>query len=369
MKKKRDNLGFLSSLFAIIVGLLVGFIILLISNPSQAVQGFGTILTGPITHGAKGIGQVFYYATPIILTGLSVGFAFKTGLFNIGASGQLIVGAFAAVYVGIKGEALGSAQWFVAVIAAIVAGLIWGAVPGIFKAYFNVNEVISCIMMNYIGMYLVNYLVSTNTDLYDKIRNYSKDVAKTANIPGMGLDKLFEGSSINGGFFIALVAVIIIYIVLEKTTFGYELKAAGFNKDASKYAGMNEKRNIILSMAIAGSLSALAGALLYLAGSGKHIVIQDTLAAEGFNGISVALLGLSHPIGVLLAGLFVAYITAAGFYLQLLNFPTEIIDIIISVIIYFAAFSLFIRGFILERRKKREEKAQAAKVTEKEGEK
>ena len=356
MKKKKDNLGFLSSLFAIIVGLLVGFIILLISNPSQAAAGFVTIITGPVTHGMKGIGQVFYYATPIILTGLSVGFAFKTGLFNIGASGQFIIGGFAAVYVGIKCSSLGPVQWVVALVAAVIAGMIWGAVPGIFKAFFNVNEVISCIMMNYIGMYLVNFLVSNNTGLYDKIRNYSKDVAKTANVPKMGLDKLFAGSSINGGFIISVIAVIVIYIILQKTIFGYELKAAGFNADASKYAGMNEKRNIILSMAIAGALSALAGGLLYLAGSGKHIVIEDLLASEGFTGISVALLGLSNPIGVLFAGLFIAYITAGGFYLQLLNFSTEIIDIIIAVIIYFSAFSLFVRGFILKIKKNRAEK-------------
>ena len=354
MKKKRDHLGFLSSLFAIIVGLIVGFIILLVSNPSQAAAGFATIITGPVTHGMKGMGQEFYYATPIILTGLSVGFAFKTGLFNIGASGQFIVGGFAAVYVGIKGGSLGGAQWIVALLAALIAGMIWGAVPGIFKAFFNVNEVISCIMMNYIGMYMVNFLVSTNTSLYDKIRNYSKDVVKTANVPGMGLDKLLAGSSINGGFFISLIAVVVIYILLEKTTFGYELKAAGFNPDASKYAGMNEKRNIILS----GALSALAGGLLYLAGSGKHIVIEDALASEGFTGISVALLGLSNPIGVLLAGLFIAYITAGGFYLQLLNFSTEIIDIIIAVIIYFSAFSLFVRGFIQRVRKAKAEKAE-----------
>ncbi|MCI8511947.1 MAG: ABC transporter permease [Lachnospiraceae bacterium] len=354
MQKKRDHLGFLSSLFAIFVGLLVGMVILLVSNPAQAFQGFFTILTGPVTHGLKGVGQVFYYATPIIMTGLSVGFAFKTGLFNIGAAGQFIIGAFAAVVVGIHGKALGSAQWIVALLAATIAGFLWGAIPGIFKACFNVNEVIACIMTNYIGMYLVNYLVSTNASLYDKIRNYSKDVAKTANIPGMGLDKLFEGSSINGGFLIALIAVAIIYVVLQKTTFGYELKAAGFNKDASKYAGMNEKRNIIVSMAIAGALSGLGGAMLYLAGSGKHIVIQDVLAAEGMNGISVALLGLSHPIGVLFAGLFIAYITAGGFYLQLLDFPTEIIDIITAVIIYFSAFSLFVRVFLLNLQKKRE---------------
>ena len=312
MKRKRDSIGFLSSLFAIVVGLLVGFLILLVSNPSQAGAGFWTIITGPLTHGSKGVGQVFYYATPIILTGLSVGFAFKTGLFNIGSSGQFIMGAFAAVVVGIKGEALGSVQWVVALFTAILAGAIWGAIPGLVKAYFNVNEVIACIMTNYIGMYLVNYLVSTNKGLYDKIHNYSKSVAETANIPRMGLDKIFEGSSVNGGFFIAVIAAVVIYILLNRTTFGYELKAAGFNKDASKYAGMNEKRNIVLSMAIAGALSGLAGALLYLAGSGKHIEIQDVLAGEGFTGISVALLGLSNPLGILLAGIFIAYITAGG---------------------------------------------------------
>lgn len=357
MKKKRDSIGFLSSLFAIIVGLLVGFLILLASNPAEAGAGFITILTGPLTHGSKGVGQVFYYATPIILTGLSVGFAFKTGLFNIGAPGQFIVGAFAAVVVGIKGEAFGSAQWVVALLAALAAGAVWGAIPGLVKAYFNVNEVIACIMTNYIGMYLVNYLVSTNKSLYDKIHNYSKSVASTANIPKMGLDKIFEGSSVNGGFFIAVIAAVIIYILLEKTTFGYELKAAGFSKDASRYAGMNEKKNIVLSMAIAGSLSALAGALLYLAGSGKHIEILDALAGEGFTGISVALLGLSNPIGILLSGIFIAYITAGGFYLQLLNFSTEVIDIIIAVIIYFSAFSLFVRVFITRMQKKKEEKA------------
>ena len=361
MKKKIDSIGFMSSLFAIIVGLLVGFVILLVSNPADAGAGFVTILTGPLTHGSKGVGQVFYYATPIILTGLSVGFAFKTGLFNIGASGQFIVGAFAAVVGGSKGEALGSVQWAVALFAAVLAGAVWGAIPGLVKAYFNVNEVIACIMTNYIGMYMVNYLVSTNKGLYDKIHNYSKSVANTANIPKMGLDKIFEGSSVNGGFFIAVIMAVVIYILLEKTTFGYELKAAGFNKDASKYAGMNEKRNIILSMAIAGALSGMAGALLYLAGSGKHIEIADVLAGEGFTGISVALLGLSNPLGVLLAGIFIAYITAGGFYLQLLNFSTEIIDIIIAVIIYFSAFSLFVRVFITKYRKRRAEKQEGGK--------
>ncbi len=354
MKRRKDHLGFFSSLFAVVVGLAVGFLILLASNPGEAGVGFLTILTGPLTHGNKGVGQVFYYATPIILTGLSVGFASRTGLFNIGASGQFIIGAFAAVAVGIKGEALGSFQWIAALLAAVAAGAVWGAVPGLFKACFNVNEVITCIMTNYIGMYLVNYLVSADKGLYDKIHNYSKSVADTANIPKMGLDKVFPESSVNGGIFIAAAAAVCVYLLLNKTTFGYELKAVGLNKDASRYAGMNEKRNQILSMAIAGALSALAGALVYLAGSGKHIEVQDVLAGEGFTGISVALLGLSDPLGILLSGLFIAYITAGGFYLQLFNFSTEIIDIIIAVIIYFSAFSLFVRGMISRMRKKRQ---------------
>lgn len=351
--KRKNMVGMISSVFAIVVGLVFGFIILLLSNPAQSVQGFITILTGPLTHGLKGMGQIFYYATPIILTGLSVGFAFKTGLFNIGTPGQFIIGAFAAVYVGIKFEFLGGTQWIFAVLASIIAGALWASIPGILNAYFNVNEVIACIMMNYIGMYLVNFVVKGNKGLFDTLRNQSLPIKATARIPKMGLDMIFPESSVNGGFFIAVIAVIIIYVILNKTTFGFELKAAGFNRDASKYAGMNEKRNIIAAMVIAGALAGLAGGLLYLAGSGKHIEIVDVLASEGFTGISVALLGLSSPIGVLFAGLFIAYITAGGFYLQLFEFSTEIIDIIVAVIIYFSAFALIIKTFLgrLEKKK------------------
>ena len=343
---KKNYVGVLSSLFAIIIGLLVGFLILLLCNSKQAVPGFATILTGALTHGLKGVGQVFYYATPIILTGLSVGFAFKTGLFNIGASGQFIIGGFGAVYVGIMMKSLGGAHWIVALLASAVFGAVWGFVPGILKAYFNVSEVISSIMMNYIGMYLVNWTVKGNKILFNNLRNESKPVAATANIPKMGMDKLFPESSINGGIIIAIIMIIIIYIVLYRTAFGYELQAVGFNKDASKYAGINEKRGITLSMVIAGAISGMAGGLLYLAGTGKHIEIVDVLADEGFTGISVAMLGLNHPVGILLAGIFIAFLTAGGFYLQLFEFSTEIIDIIIAVIIYFSAFSLIIKSLI-----------------------
>ncbi|MDD5934988.1 MAG: ABC transporter permease [Clostridiales bacterium] len=349
------NLGLISSIFAIVIGLLVGFVILLISNPAQAVDGFTTILTGALSEGMKGIGQVLYYATPIICTGLSVGFAFKTGLFNIGASGQFTIGAFAAVAVGILCSNLGSVHWIVALIAAVFAGAIWALIPGILKAMVNINEVIACIMTNYIGMYLVNWLVKDTPALFNKVENRSKPVASTAIIPKAGLNKIFAGSYVNLGIVIAIAAAIIIYVVLTKTTFGFELRAVGFNRDASKYAGINEKKSIMLSMAISGALAGLGGGLFYLAGSGQYIEVVDELASAGFDGISVALLGLSHPLGILLAAIFVAYIKQGGFYLQLFEFSNEIIDIIIAVIIYFSAFSMIVRTFITKRSHRKRE--------------
>lgn len=328
---------------------------MIISNPSQAIGGFLTILTGALTRGSKGIGQVLYYSTPIILTGLSVGFAFKTGLFNIGASGQFILGAYASIYASLVLPDLGKGHWIVSLLASVVIGAVWALIPGLLKAYFNVHEVIACIMMNYIGMYMVNYLVANDERLFDANRNQTFTISDHAQIPKMGLDVIFPQSSVNGGFIIAVIFVIIMYIVLNKTTFGFELKAVGFNRDASKYSGINEKRGIVLSMVIAGALSGLGGGLLYLAGSGMHIEVVDVLAAEGFTGISVALLGLSNPIGILFAALFIAYITTGGFYLQLYDFVPEIIDIIIAVIIYFSAFALIIQSFIKYQQKKRKE--------------
>ncbi|MDI6601101.1 MAG: ABC transporter permease [Thermoanaerobacteraceae bacterium] len=350
--------NFASSLMAIIIGLLVGLLILLVSNPRQALNGFGAILFGGFTD-MKNLGQVFYFATPIILTGLSVGFANKAGQFNIGASGQFIVGAFAAVYVGVKWTFLpGALHWGVALIMAMLAGALWGLIPGILKAFYNVNVVISCIMMNYIGMYLVNVLV-TNT-VFDSLKNQSQRVASTAVIPKMGLDNIFRAgnspSSVNAGIFIAIIAGIIIYIIVEKTQFGFELKACGLNPDASKYAGINSHRTIIISMMIAGALSGLGGALLYLAGSGKSIEVLDVLAPEGFNGIPVALLGQGNPIGIIFAGIFVAYLTVGGFNMQLFNFVPQVTEIIIAVIIYFSAFALLFKDFIRSHYAKDEDK-------------
>lgn len=341
-----------SSIAAICIGLLFGLVILFISHPDQALPGFLTILSGGLTGGAKGIGDVLYFATPLILTGLSVGFAFKTGLFNIGASGQFMLGAYFAVSVGIKFASLGPVHWIATLIAGIIGGAIWGAIPGLLKAYRNVHEVISSIMMNYIGLYLVNMLVKNDTVIFDTLKNQSKSPAPTAIIPKMGLNHIFGNSSVNGGIIIALIAVIVIYIILNKTTFGFELKACGHNKEASRYAGINEKKSIVLSMAISGALAGLGGALLLMAGAGKHMEVVDVLAAEGFNGIPIALLGMSNPIGILLAALFIAHINQGGFYLQLYNFVPEIITIITSSIVYFSAFALVFRKVIGKIRKK-----------------
>ena len=258
------------------------------------------------------------------------------------------------MYVGIMCGGLGPVHWIAALFAAVLGGAVWGLVPGLLKAYFNVNEVIASIMMNYIGMYMVNWITKSYKPLFNNLRNESKNVAVTAQIPKMGMDKLFPESSVNGGILIAIATVLLIWIILNKTTFGFELKAVGFNRDASKYAGINEKKSIVMSMVIAGAIAGMAGGLLYLAGTGKHIEIKDVLASEGFTGISVALLGLSHPIGVLFSGLFIAYLTAGGFYLQLFEFSTEIIDIIVAVIIYFSAFALIVKTILSRIHRDRE---------------
>lgn len=343
--------SFLSSLTAIAAGLLVGLVILLISNSKDAFPAFLVILKGGFLDGAKGLGNVIYYAVPIIMTGLSVGFAFKTGLFNIGASGQFTCGAFVAIYIGVKWAFLPpEIHWLVALTGAMVAGALWGSVPGLLKAYFNVNEVITSIMMNYIGMYLVNMTIVKT--VYDSLKNQTKPVMKSAMLPKMGFDKLFNNSNVNIGIIIVILSVLVVYIILQKTTFGYELKACGSNKNASKYAGINEKKNIILSMVIAGALSGLGGGLLYLSGSGKYIHVLDVLAPEGFSGISVALLGMSHPIGILFSGLFIAHLTVGGFNIQLYNFVPEVIDMIIAVIIYCGAFALLFKQIINKMIKK-----------------
>ena len=314
-KTKNALLSIVASLVCIVIGLLVGFIILYCINAENAVDGFTRIIKGGFYLKPKGIGSEIAQSAPLIMTGLSVAFAFKTGLFNIGAAGQYTVGVFGALYFAI----ILHMPWYVCLLAAMVCGAIWGAVPGIFKAYFNVNEVITSIMFNWIGLYLVNELMyNTIPGMYDQktTRTYKLSSASPKSlIPDCGMNSIFRTSSTTIAIFIAIAIAVIIYIVLNKTTFGYELKACGFNKDAAKYAGINEKRNVVLSMTIAGALAGIGAGLYFLSGASEwNPQVSTALPAIGFNGIPVALLALSNPIGVIFAALFVAHISVGGAY-------------------------------------------------------
>ena len=359
LRTKQGFKTFTAVAMAVGVGLLAGLLVLIVANPGKSFFGFLYILIGPFGDRSPmiGIGEMLYYTTPILFTGLSVGFAFKTGMFNIGASGQFMVGQCAALYVAFYGQSLGAIQWVVAVIAGILAGALWGFFVGLFKALFNVNEVITAIMFNYIGLNLVNILVRGNPLIYDLNRARSYKIPAGARLPDFGLQSIFPGSSVDIGIIIAILVAIMLYIVLNKTTFGYELKAVGLNKNASRYAGINDKKSIILSMSIAGALSGLGGALQILspgvitAGKslGKEYTPTDIVASEGFNGIPVALLGLSNPIAIIFSAIFVTY-------LQRLNYPIEIIDIIIAIIIYFSAFAILMRNILASAISRRKDK-------------
>ncbi|MCL2589188.1 MAG: ABC transporter permease, partial [Oscillospiraceae bacterium] len=346
------GLSVLSSLIAVLAGLLVGLIVLFITNPYQAFPAFIDILTFGFQE-IRNVGQVLYFATPLILTGLSVGFAYKTGLFNIGAPGQYTFGAFTAIWVGLEMTFLPPVIRIpLALIAAMAAGAIWGAIPGLLKAFRNVHEVISCIMTNWIGIFLVNFIIMRT--IFDPARNATRFVPADSNMPGLGLGELFQGgasrpSSINSGIIVAIAAAILVYIILEKTKFGYELKACGFNQNAAKYAGISEKRNVVASMMISGALAGLGGGLHFLSGAGVEMQVANVLASEGFTGISVALLGLNNPIGIIFGGILIAYLHMGGFQMQLFGFVPEIIEMVIAVIIYFCAFVLLIKLFLARR--------------------
>lgn len=333
--------SFTSALMAIFLGLIFGFIIMVIAKPDKAVDGFRYVLLG----GFKRLGDVFYFATPILMTGLSVGFAFKMGLFNIGASGQYTMGLFFALYVGFMVDLPPGIHWVAAILAGMVGGMIWGFMPGIFKALLNVNEVITSIMFNYIGMYLIDMLIQTNEVMYISTMTRTKYLPQSVQIPSLGI----TGSNVNLGIIFAILIGIALYIVLQKTTFGYELKATGYNKFGAQYAGMRGKTNIIITMVIAGGLSGLGGAFAILAPSaiaGSSMTYEpiNLIAAAGFNGIAVALLGASHPIGIIFSSVFISHIQRGGTLTSLVGYKPEIIDVVIAVIIYFSAFAMIMNA-------------------------
>lgn len=378
-----------SSLISILIGIIFGGVLLFIvslfnsdtMSPTTAWEGFRIVLAGIFNTGrdldAGGVltfgfnsrlfGDMLFRATPLIMTGLSVALAYKTGLFNIGAPGQYLMGTMSAIVVALSldtSKIPAGLVWILAFLTAAVAGALWGCIPGFFKAFLNVNEVITSIMTNWIAANLVTIIFDNskfrNMTDYGKVGYTLKLNSNGVASPKMGLDKLLGGSNANVGIVIAIVIAILIYIMISKTTFGYELKACGSNKFAAKYAGMNEKRNIVLSMAIAGALSGIGAALYYLQGDIEFFWNTSmTLPNEGFNGIPVALLAICNPIGTVFAGLFMAYLTISGNQLSAFTPYNEYMaSIIVAVIVYLSAFSLFFKG-LLDKKKKRADKSSA----------
>ena len=338
-----------ASLICIVIGLLLGLVALSIINVEHAFgDGLMVILTSGLKS-ARNMGTVLANGAPLIMTGLSVGFAFKTGLFNIGAAGQYTLGAFGALYCAIVLQL----PWYLCLLAAMVLGAFWGAIPGIFKAYLNINEVITSIMFNWIGLYLVNDIMygKGKSPLYDLATTKTHSLRKVAPqsmIPSCGMSGLFGNlQSVTIAIFIAIFFALVVYIVLSKTTFGFELKACGFNKNAAQYAGINDKRNIILSMTIAGALAGIGAGLYYLSTVAEwNPQVSTALPAMGFNGISAALLACSNPIATIFSSLFISYITVGGTKLSTQYYTKEIADVITALIIYLCAFSLLFKNKI-----------------------
>lgn len=338
-----------ASLACILIGLVLGVIVLAIINAEHAIgDGLLVILRSGLQN-PRNMGTVLANGAPLIMTGLSVGFAFKTGLFNIGAAGQYTLGAFGALYCAIVLHL----PWYLCLLAAMVLGALWGAIPGIFKAYLNINEVITAIMFNWIGLYMVNDIMygKGKSPMYDMAttKTFSlRTVAPESMIPSFGMSDVFgKLPSVTIAIFIAILFAVIVYIVLNRTTFGYELKACGLNKNAAKFAGINDKRNIILSMTISGALAGVGAGLFYLSTVAEwNPQVSTTLPAMGFNGISTALLACSNPIGTIFSSLFVSYITVGGSKLSTQYYTKEIADVITALIIYLCAFSMLLKNKI-----------------------
>ena len=390
--RKEGTQKVLASLLSILIGLAVGAIAVAIVGLLKSNIGlrgtwdgvrlifFGILAkgrdaTGQLSWGfnPRAWGDMLFRATPVIMTGLSVAVAFKTGLFNIGASGQYLMGTLATLCIalGIPSSVMPTwLIWILAFAGGMLAGAIWGAIPGLLKAFLNINEVLACIMTNWVAANLVtwifdesnfkNVLEGTKTGYIYKTSFNGVATSK------MGLDLLFPESQINGGILIAILFAVLMYILLNKTTLGFELKACGANRHAARYAGINDKRNIVLSMAISGALAAGGAALYWLSGNTEFFwSTYQSLPAAGFNGIPVALLAVNNPIGVVFAGVFMAMLDIVGQNLTGFTAYNEYItDVIIAVIVYLSAFSLVIRMWLTGRKKKAAAKAEKPAATE-----
>lgn len=338
-------------LISILLGLIVGAIVMLFSgfNP---IKGYTALWNG-IFGDPYYIGETVRQITPYVFVGLAVAFSFRTGLFNIGVEGQLIMGWLAAAYVGFAFELPAIIHVPLALLAAIVAGALWAFIPGLLKAKLQVHEVIVTIMLNWTALYVANALISIVADGAERTPKINESASLRSELFG----SLTDYSRMHWGFVIAIFAVIVMWVILEKTTRGYELKAVGFNKHASEYAGMNVSNNIILSMVISGAFAGLGGAMEAL-GTFENISKMTAFTGIGFDGIAVALLGANQPFGVLLGAILFGSLKNGGLNMPSeAGVPTEIVSIVIALVIFFVA-SGYIIQLALERfsKKTKEEK-------------
>jgi len=383
--EKEGTRKVLASLLSIFIGLTVGAIVVAIIGLTKSnigVKGMwdgirliyaGILATGRDSAGQltwgfnpTAMGNMLFRAMPLIMTGLSVAVANKTGLFNIGAPGQYLMGTMATLMISLgipAGSLPGWLLWLLAFLGGIAAGALWGCIPGLLKAFLNINEVLACIMTNWLAANIVTwgfdvsnfknvvegtktgYVYKTTFGLTQVNGEWTYVAGNGISTTKLGLDKIFSGSQINAGILVAILFAIGMYILINKTTLGYELKACGSNRHAARYAGINDKRNIVLSMAIAGGLAAAGASLYWLSGNTEFFwSTYQALPATGFNGIPVALLAANNPIGVVFAGIFMAMLDIVGQNLTGYTAYNEYItDVIISVIVYLSAFSLVIQ--------------------------
>jgi simple sugar transport system permease protein len=348
----------IASLLCIVFGLLLGYIVLLFINPAGAGEAIMAVIKNFWNYSranlqAKNLGNTLVKTAPLLMCALSVLFAYKVGLFNIGAAGQYVVGSCACLYAALAWHW----GWLLCLLFSVVVGGVYGALVGLLKAYCNVNEVISGIMLNWIGLYTTNMLLSGVKESTSPYTLHLKTDAPQAMLPTAGLGALFNNNgNVTIAIPLAVIIAIIIMVVLDKTKLGYELRATGNNKNAAKYAGMAEKRNIILTLVIAGALAALGGAFLYLTDYEQWSVTQSSVPGMGFNGIAAAFLGGLNPVGTIFASYFIQHITVGGAYVDKTMYSSQISDLISALIIYLCGFTLFIKYAINTGIARREEK-------------
>lgn len=330
---------FIHTILSIIIGFIVGAIFLVVMGIS-VTDAYGTLLKS-VFSSTKNISYCIVYGTPYIVVGLSVAFSFRTGVFNIGAEGQFVMGSMAACVVGILFGSLPSIILIpLCFLAAAAAGALWGIIVGFLKNKWGINEVLSMIMFNWTAFYLSNYIADFpaihNEGSAEATRNVSEH-ARTL-LPAGLIEKFNLCPTANWGILVAILLTIVIYFIIEKTTLGYELKAVGFNKSAAEYGGISVNRSILTALAISGALAGLGGSLQLL-GMGGRISIFTSQEGFGFAGIVVALIGVSNPFGVLIAGLFYGALTYSGGKLNLVKAPTQVVDIIVGTVVFFIAIS------------------------------